>query len=301
MATRKALSLTLARRFSHAEHSIHILLVLIALALALPAVFTKLTIAIDVHRFHLDWKIIVGIVLIVIQIILHIASRLYLRRATSTHIGPLSATPLNSLTGLCIEAANTTASLDELAEYLDEHYPAGFISDLHLNNRREMYARWHIISPGFAQIVRRTTITPSAIVGCCILLPITKETFASYRNGLGAPDAWIAANIQLSAELHVFFMPSLHFQKGVDNQQAPQVLAELFASFAGTRITDTSKTLIVAPVRTESEQANVRALGFEMFRRSKAGFAIWELDGRRGSELSEAGSETFTILAARHH
>jgi hypothetical protein len=298
MPTSKALSLTLARRFKQAEHSIHILLVLLALALAFPAIFTTLTIAIDVHRLHLDWKTIVGIVVIIIQVILHIASRRALRRAASTPIGPLHDTSL-TVTGFQIEPVSTRASLEELAEYLNAHYPADFISHLRLNSRREMYARWQDMSPNFAQVVRRTTGTQHTIAGCCVLLPITIATFAGYRNGLGAPDAWEPANVHLSPELHIFFMPALHFQKG-ESTQAPDVLAELFASFAGTRITDTKKTLIVAPIRTESEQANAKALGFEMFRHSKAGFEIWELDGRRMEELSASGRNTFTVLAARH-
>jgi hypothetical protein len=42
-------------------------------------------------------------------------------------------------------------------------------------------------------------------------------------------------------------------------------------------------------------------MGFEMFRRSKAGFDIWELDARRASELSSAARATIAAIAGRPH
>jgi len=94
-------------------------------------------------------------------------------------------------------------------------------------------------------------------------------------------------------------MPSLHFTKTVDDKLAPNVLAELFVSSVAARVKELKSLVVVAPIRSNAERANAQALGFEMFRHSKAGFELWELDGRRVDDLSVSGRRTFEVLKAR--
>jgi hypothetical protein len=231
----------------------------------------------------------------------------FLARAVSwLHLWCVATVPIASVTGRPanlppqLSMVDVTADwIGQLAAYVNAHYPSGLVSELRADSRREMYERWHQVTPDFARLVVHTGRVKKRIVGCCIIIPISLETFAAYRNSLGTPENWNGQARTASAECAVLFMPALHCRKQFLASAQSAVLAELFSSFAASHVRDIAKTVIVSPVMTAISRANMKALGFEMSRHSKAGFELWELDGRRLSELSEAARRTFTALRER--
>jgi len=298
MQNLRSVALNAAQRFESSERWLHRVVILLSLALALLPAITAFTIHFDSSRIHIGLETIVGVVAALVYWSLRAVSAASLWWVASARIGTLTerpaALPPNT------EIVNVEASsIAELASYVDVHYPTGLVSELHLNTRREMYESWHENSPHFARLVVQKHRGKNRSTGCCILLPISPETFARYRNGFGTPDCWTTPDRTASPECVVLFMPALHCQKVLKSSAVSSVLAELFVSLAASHVRDVAKTVLVAPVHTDATRANVRALGFEMFRHSRAGFELWELDGRRLSELSKDAKRTFAVIRAR--
>jgi hypothetical protein len=292
------LRLALANAIARSESRVHVIVVVAALILPIRDAVTALSF--DRQKYSIGWETWAGLIILALTIVGWLVARSYLKSVGTVRIGTLSGTPATLPSGVSIVPVDSAERCRQLAAYADAHYPARYISALSADSRLDMYGRWLVMDPQFARLAIRTKGGRDTVIGCCIILAISPTTFANYRNGFGSPDAWTTNDRPPASGGVALFMSALHcaHTRGLPMSA---VLAELFCSFVAVRITAMDTTILVAPVKTPSGRCNVRQMGFEMFRRSKAGFDIWELDARRASELSSAARATIAAIAGRPH
>lgn len=75
----------------------------------------------------------------------------------------------------------TEETVGHLAQFASEIHPEHFISELDVEERSEMYGRWLRGAPRFAMLITQTTERRRQVIGCTILLPITRDARAGFR------------------------------------------------------------------------------------------------------------------------